>query len=278
MKRLLSLLLLSTHAACAETVDLQGLIDARIAKGEKVITIPPGRYEVAPQKGIHLRFDRLADITIEAAGVELICTETTKAIDIESCTNLVIRGLTIDYDPLPFTQGRIVKIAGDRKSHIIEIMPGFPPAESAIAFKHAVFSPEGQLKFGEYFQFELKPLPGNRLEISQLHPRKDGGEQVGDVVAVGARHVSKGGGRSHAVVSNRSVGTRFENITLYASPVFGFFETHCNGSVYRNCIIDRREGRMRSLNADAFHSKYRLQGHVAGRRLREYLRGLSSGC
>jgi len=256
MNRLLSLILLTAIAACGETVDLQGLIDARLASGEKVIIIKQGRYEVAPRDGIHLRFSNLTDVTIEATGVELICTETTQAIAIESCSNLIIRGLTIDYDPLPFTQGRIVKIADDRKSHVIEIMPGFPPAESAITQKHEVLSPEGRLKYGNYYEFELKPLSGNRLEISKLHSRNDGGEQVGDVVVVAARHVSKGRGRPHAVVISRSAGTRLENITLYASPSFGFFEEHCRRSVYRNCTIDRREGRMRSLNADAFHSKF----------------------
>jgi hypothetical protein len=57
----------------------------------------------------------------------------------------------------------------------------------------------------------------------------------------------------------------FEDITIFASPCFGFLEYGCHGSRYLRCRIDRRPPdddpvkrampRMRSLNADAFHSK-----------------------
>lgn len=59
-------------------------------------------------------------------------------------------------------------------------------------------------------------------------------------------------------------------MTLYASPSFGFLETDSTGSTYRRCRIDRRapaddpvpraSPRLRSLNADAFHSKNAVQG------------------
>jgi hypothetical protein len=251
MKRLLSLLLLLPLCSPA---DLRVLISDKLAAGEKNITVAPGRYELAPIKGEHLLLENLSDVTIEAAGAELVCTETTRSITIKNCTNLTIRGLAIDYDPLPFTQGHIVEISKDRKSHIIEIMDGFPPASSAFASKHGVFRPDGTLRFGDYFSFQLEVLAENRLRIFGLHPRKDGGEQVGDVVVVASRH----GRRSvpHAIHMSGSSGTLLDEVKIYASAVFGFFETHCSGSVYRNCVVDRKAGRMRSLNADAFHSKY----------------------
>lgn len=234
---------------------LQAMIDAALESGQKVIRIPAGRYEVAPSKGVHLELAGLRDVTIDAAGVEMICTETTLAINIRNCENLRISGLTIDYDPLPFTQGRIVEIAEDRKSHVIEIMDGFPPAEEAYVFKHAVYTPEGELRFGNYYTFKLEVLSAKRLRIYGLNPRQDGGEQLGDIVVVGTQHLS-GRYRPHAVMIENSVGTVMEDVTLYSSPCFGFLEVGCSSSVYRNCVIDRREGRMRSLNADAYHSKY----------------------
>jgi hypothetical protein len=259
MKLWLSVFLLGTCVAHGNTFGLQGFIDARVAKGDTIITIPPGRYEVVPTERVHLRFENLSDLTIHAEGVEMVCTETTRAITIRNCTNLTIRGLTVDYDPLPFTQGQIVEISEDRKSHIIEIMDGFPPAESAMVFKHSIYTPDGELRFGNYFKYELEPLPGNRLRISGLHPSKDGGERVGDVVVVSAEYLS-GRYLAHAIMLEKSVGAVLEDITLYSSPCFGFFETHCAGSVYRNCTVDRRAGRMHSLNADAFHSKFAKVG------------------
>jgi|GEM_PF-368630 len=233
---------------------IRQMIEEGLSAGVSHITIPPGRYELVPVKGVHLVLENLSDVTIDATGAELICTETTRAIYIENCTNLTIRGLSIDYDPLPFTQGTIVEISEDRKSHIIEIMAGFPPATSAFASKHAVYRPDGMLRFGNYFSFQLEVLAENRLRIFGLHPRKDGGEQVGDIVVV----ASRSGRRTmpHAIRVNNSIGTLLDGVKIYSSPVFGFFETHCSGSVYRNCVVDRKAGRFRSLNADAFHSKY----------------------
>ena len=127
MKRLLSLLLLLPLCSPA---GLRELISEKLAAGEKNITVAPGRYELVPVKGVHLVLENLSDVTIDAAGAELVCTETTRAITIQNCTNLTILGLAVDYDPLPFTQGRIVEVSKDRKSHIIEIMDGFPRADT----------------------------------------------------------------------------------------------------------------------------------------------------
>ncbi len=57
---------------------------------------------------------------------------------------------------------------------------------------------------------------------------------------------------------------------VYASPCFGFLEHQCDGSTYLRCAIDRRPAcddpvkrgfaRMRSLDADAFHSVEAAKG------------------
>lgn len=239
----------------AEGDSLQKIVDAGLAAGDSVIRIPPGRYEVAPVNGTHLSLKALRDVTIDARDVEMVCTETTLAILVEDSVNLRIEGLTIDYDPLPFTQGRIVEISADRNSHIIEIMEGFPEASDDYIFKHSIYTPEGELRFGNYYQYQLEVLEDGRLKVFGLSNRVDGGEQVGDIVVVSNRHLS---GRyiPHAIMVNDSLGTVFDGVTIYSSPCFGFFEQDSSGSIYRNCVIDRRAGRVHSLNADAFHSKY----------------------
>jgi hypothetical protein len=255
----LSLLLVVPFIGVAQTgksgAGLQQMVDAAVAAGEAVIRIPPGRYEVKPVRGKHLTLKGLRNVTIDARGVELVCTETTLAIHVQDCDNLRIEGLTIDYDPLPFTQGRIVEIAADRKAHILEIMDGFPPATAAYVFKHSVYRPDGELRFGSYYQFQVEALPDGRLKVFGLSPRVDGGEQVGDIVVVSTQQLT-GPYLPHAIVVSDSRGTVFEGVTIYSSPCFGFFEHDASGSVYRNCVVDRRAGRVHSLNADAFHSKH----------------------
>lgn len=261
MKKILFFVVLQSlfFPLVGSAVDLQSLIEAGLKSGKSTIKIPAGRYEVSPNNGVHLTLEGVRDVTIDATDVEMVCTETTLAVMIKNCVNLRIAGLTIDYDPLPFTQGRIVEISEDRNSHVIEIMDGYPSAKDAYVFKHAVYTPEGNLRFGDYYKFELEVLSPTRLRIFGLNPRVDGGEQIGDIVVVGTQHL-KGPYRPHAVMVENSVGTVFAGMRIYSSPCFGFFELASSHSVYVDCVIDRREGRMRSLNADAFHSKHAMVG------------------
>lgn len=251
---------LFTSVSCsAETSEasreLPEMILSAIARGETNIKIPPGRYYVQPKDGTHLRLENVENFTIDATGVEMVCSETTRAILIEDCKDVTIRGLTIDYDPLPYTQGQIVEISQDRKSHIIRIDDGYPPAESAIVFKHLIYTPERELRYGHYYRMRTEVLPDNHLRIFGLHPQKDGGEQIGDTVVISSETLN-GRYDPHAVHLYASTGTLLEDITMYASPCFGFLEEHSSESVYRRCVVDRREGRLHSLNADAFHSKF----------------------
>lgn len=72
--------------------DLQARIDAGLKGGQKRIVIEPGRYRVQPRNRQHLQLVGLSDVEIVAQGVELICTETTRAVTIDGCRNVTIRG------------------------------------------------------------------------------------------------------------------------------------------------------------------------------------------
>lgn len=248
----------ATPAAPA-TRELPDMIAAAIDRGDQAVKIPPGRYYVSPENGTHLLLEGVKNFTINATNVEMVCTETTRAILIKDCEEVTIRGLTIDYDPLPYTQGEIIDISEDRKSHTIQIEEGYPPAESAIVFKHIIYTPEGELRYGHYYRMEIEALPDGGLRIFGLHPNKDGGEQIGDTVVIASESLV-GRYNPHAVQIYNSVKTVLEGVTIYASPCFGFFEEHSSESVYRNCVVDRRVGRLHSLNADAFHSKFAKVG------------------
>lgn len=251
---------------------IQQAIDGAVRAGASEIVLPPGRHEARPRDGAHLLLEHLSNVTIDAAGVELACTETTRAVSIKFCTNLTLRGMAIDYDPLPFTQGRIVQISADGNTHTIRLFEGYPPAECAIGFKYEIFQPDGKaLRFGEYHDVSVEALDSRTLKVVKAESQhwKKGGEQVGDLIVIGAEN-APGGSLPHAVVAENCKNLRLEKIDLYASNSFGFLETHCDRTVYSGCRIDRRPSdsdptarerpRLRSLNADAFHSKAAVHG------------------
>ena len=248
--------------------DLQARIDAGLKAGQKRIVIEPGRYRVQPRNRQHLQLVGLSDVEIVAQGVELICTETTRAVTIDGCRNVTIRGLTIDYDPLPFTQGRIVAMSKDNTVHDIELFDGYPAANEVYDFKYEIFRPDARtLRFGSYHDFSVEKTGAKRIRVTRSGRYR--GEKVGDIIVIGTRH-APGGSIPHAVYLEKSENVVLEDVTLHASNCFGFLETECTRTVYRRCVVDRRSAdddlkrreapRIRSLNADAFHSKHAPAG------------------
>lgn len=257
----------------AGAFDLQQFMDSEIKAGKKRVVVPPGRYRVTPQKRQHLAFKNLRDIEIIAEGVEMICTETTRALTFERCENFRLKGLTIDYDPLPFTQGRIVALATDKSWLEFELLAGYPAHQLEIRIE--IFDPAtGLLRRDTYYGWQPITKVGERryrvakgagYRMNLAHDT----EQVGDILVTN-HAFAPGGSIPHAVYSDRCVNLELEDIVLFASNCFGFLETGCDGTIYRRCRIDRRSAaselaprghqRMRSLNADAFHSKHALKG------------------
>ena len=253
--------------------DLQAFIDRELAAGKTTVVVPPGRYRVEPRHGRHLFFKDLHDVEILADGVEMVCTETSEALGFEQCRHVRMRGLAIDYDPLPFTEGRITALAPDKSWVEFEILDGYP--DRRLEERIEIYDPaSGELRRETTgWQAPFEAAGPHRYRIAKhagyrFRAERDT-EQVGDILVT--NHASApGGGSGHAVESARCAGLRLEDIRLFAAGCFGFLEHDCEGSTYLRCRIDRRPPetdypkrawpRMRSLNADAFHSVGAVRG------------------
>ena len=108
--------LLGPRAFAGDPAQLIDAVQRASDEGAGSITIPPGEYRVSPKGGVHVRWRNLKDLHINATGVRLVCTDpSSSALVIDGARDVTIEGLTIDYDPLPFTQGRIVAFEGHRR-------------------------------------------------------------------------------------------------------------------------------------------------------------------
>lgn len=248
-------------------MDLQGMIDQQLRGGAKRIVIPPGRYRVTPHDRLHLNLHDLGDVQIIADGVEMICTQTTRALDIDNCRNLRLRGLTIDYDPLPFTQGRITALAPDKSWIEFKITDGYP--DDALEERIEIFDGTSRLLKREthYGWGKFQSLGDHRYRVSkgehyQFNAETDL-EEIGDVLVTN-NNDAPDGSEAHAIVIEKSSNVVLENVTVFASNCFGFLEENCDGTQYLQCKLDRRaladdllpraEARVRSTDADAYHS------------------------
>jgi hypothetical protein len=258
-------------ALIEQSADLRELINAELAAGKKRIVIPQGRYRVSSEKGYHLQFKNLSDVEIIANHVEMVCTSTVQAVLFDHCSNVTLRGLVVDYDPLPFTQGEIIAIAPDKSWLDFEVAEGYP--ENKLEERVQIYDPatNGLRRGDANWKQEIQALGARRYRVEKDHYRFNpihDTEQVGDILVT--NHSFGPRGSPHAVESNNSKGVLLEDITVFASPCFGFLEHDCDGNRYIRCKVDRRDPaddpikraqpRMRSLNADAFHSKDAAKG------------------
>lgn len=248
---------------------IQTRINEAIKSGASQVVIPSGRYYIAPTNQTHLLIKNAHDLEIIAYGVEMICTETTLALAFYDCSNVALRGLTIDYDPLPFTQGRIVSMSADKQTHEIELLRGYRDDGIIRGWKYEIFDPQDLvLRYGSYYDPTVERIGDRKLRVTKaphFAKMRDKPEQVGDIVVIDSDYTPHGV-QAHGVVIYRGTNLELEDITMYSSNCFGFFEAECSGTTYARCRVDRRSAdddlvarefpRVRSLNADAFHSKY----------------------
>lgn len=252
--------------------DLRMIIDDGLKSGNRTIVIPPGVYRVKPENRQHLLFKDLKNVEIIADNVEMICTETTRAITFENCENVVFRGMTVDYDPLPFTQGRITALAPDKSWFEFKLFDGYP---EKLEQRIEIFDARtNSLKRGTYYGWKPIESLGQRhykaakADNYKYNPDEDK-EEVGDIVVTNNSY-APGGSMPHAIFSDRCVNLTLQNVTFYSSNCFTYLESNCDKTTYRNCKIDRRAPendtvkreypRLRSSNADAFHSKHAVRG------------------
>lgn len=152
--------------------------------------------------------------------------------------------------------------------HEIELFEGYPTSDQVYDFKYEIFKANTRtLRFGSYHSFKHRKLGLIRIEVTRGGEYR--GEMVGDIIAIGTNY-APGDRIPHAVYVSKSNHVTLQDVTLYASNCFGFLEISCKSTHYLLCKIDRRpastdlrelgDPRIRSLNADAFHSKHATVG------------------
>ena len=90
----------------AAPVELQQEIAAGISSGKKEIVLTQPEY----RSGRTVELKKLDGVTIDGNGARLVMTDLKHAVRLSNCRNVTVKNLTVDYDPLPFTQGVILSL------------------------------------------------------------------------------------------------------------------------------------------------------------------------
>ncbi len=218
----------SAALQAAQDADFRPLLADAIGKKQPRVVIPPGTYRLAPAKGgaIVVPLKGAGDLEIVADGVTLVCTKRTRAWEFLECRNVTLRGLTIDYDPLTFTQGRIAAVADDAGWIDVRIDAGYPrePWSRIDLLDPATRSRKKGMPFLWGTRAELIPPDTVRVRLKGIGKAA----RVGDPVTL--NDGNEPGGVCHGMTIERcGGGIALKDVTLRCAPGMGIVEAGGEG-------------------------------------------------
>jgi hypothetical protein len=210
---------------------------------------------------------QLNGVELNGNGAQLINTTRASTLLISGSRHVSIRDLTIDYDPLPFTQGTIASFDRAAREIIVKVDSGYPDDSAFLAT-----ITDGFFKVMDRRTRALKPGARDFLSPSSVERVREGLIKVhlqwgandlfpsqlpiavGDVVAIT-------NGFAHAIVVDDSSSTTFIDLKLLASPGMGILENAGPGGMVLQKVSvvpgPRPKGattdRLVSTNSDGSH-------------------------
>tara|TARA_R110001632_G_scaffold105447_1_gene214859 strand:+ start:13875 stop:15653 length:1779 start_codon:yes stop_codon:yes gene_type:complete len=206
-----------------------------------------------------LNLNNTQNILIDGNGAEIIIHDPLKGFfSIFKSENIIVKNLIIDYDPLPFTQGKITGVDIKGKTFDFKIDEGFPSLnldmfQKANRIWGMLMDPKipGKLKDGApnyYNTKDFEELEPGTFRIKMKGPRLLKFMEVGDLYV----HVARNNG-STIFKSNMSKNITYLNNTSYTSPAGSYAAVNMEEWNIIGCQVKLKEGRIHSANADCMH-------------------------
>lgn len=219
-----------------------------------------GVYDIFPpsETNYALVFNGVDNVVVEGNDSEIVIHNPESGfIQFLSCMNVIFKNIRVDYNKLPFTQGKVTAIDISNKTFDFMIDPGFPSLEEAYFVNAAqkwgmLKEASGKLKNGVDHLFPYygwTKISENVFRISQPGTGKINQFSVGDYFV----QIARNNGKSVFYTSNCKNIT-FLNVTSYASPSGSYIGYNNYEWNIIDCKIIPKEGRVQSANADCIHS------------------------
>ena len=237
---------------------VQDMIQKAIASGATQVTIPAGTYPI--ENGDHFAFQGVKDFTVLAEGVHLVFHKRKTAITIRDCRNFEIRGWTMDYDPLPFSQGTIIA-AGPGWSYADVAFHAGYPMEATSGARIEVKDKRTRLLKPQLYMIYGTAVEIIRPGVMRVHGTESfsGKVDTGDFLV---DHYPDEGGY-HGIEIEGSENVTLRDIEFYASPGYAIHTAGCSGSRFIHFQFKlgpmppgATQPRLRTGHADGIHCEY----------------------
>ena len=168
---------------------IQAAINAAIASGGSAdVVLENKTYRIDRT----IMIERTSDLTFDGNGALLVVTKYVMAINVNDCTRIGLLNMTFDYDPLPFTQGEVVRLDPEARTWDMRIDAGYPCDEDFLKLL-----PQGSPLVMDVKERIIKRGSAGGGNISKAERQADGlvritmgnrsaieGLQIGDVVVL----------------------------------------------------------------------------------------------
>lgn len=252
--------------------DAKRLIKKAIDAYATEVILPTGIYKFSPNENLTL--SRYKNLRIDGAGSTFLFNRKGR-FELVECKDLTIENITIDYDPLPFTQGTVLGVNKADKRIQVRFDPGFSTPGNPgfpLQIKNSgesrgglrFFNPAGDLMHAMLWETvtSLRTVENDVYELTLQHGR---------LFRQGVRPGSLKEGDRFTLFPNSGMALEvkdgeqitLDNINIYSAPGFGIGEHGGRGgNVFRNCRLIPKpgSGRLMSTNRDGFHSYMMKQG------------------
>ena len=212
----------------SELSSLQQEINTACRAGKNFVTLARKEYRIPA--GVKLT--QVNNFTIDGNGARIVITDPrSQAFVLWRSGDITMKNLTIDYDPLPYTQGVITAVDGRELKFTVDT--GYPPLTSALQLSYLhIFTPDGR-----HWKENCPDVYGRLRMISPaagaFTMREDYPVRAGDRFAVNYRSPA-------AFDMNRCGKLIFEAITIHASPGVSFLCRYGHGDkIFRRIRIVR---------------------------------------
>lgn len=246
--------------------DLAAFVDALEAAdraGGGRVAVEPGTYRFAPLQGenqpdsYHAGIGGVSGVTVEGNGATFLFTDPLSGgIHFAGGKDLTLRNLTVDYDPVPFTQGVLREVSDDRERMTIELDDGFPSLDHEMFDRAAdvwasVHGPDGSFVDGlrasgtpRKMFASIEEVGERRFELTLDRGVSNAGVRTGNRLTVVARN------HNTAVTFGAVDRPRVENVTVHTSGGTALSFPKCESPVVENCYVGPPEGSTRQTGTD----------------------------
>lgn len=203
------------------------------------------------------------NLVLDGQGATLLITHPeVGGICTEDCRNIEIKNIEIDYEPLPYAQGRIHAVNLQENWFELRVDDGFlepdqPSFDRAMAKWGLTVrdAAGGGRRFVGALHADRWEKTGERLWRFHVRENEFDATLRSMGLQPGERYIHMARNYAQAIAAVRCENILWDNITVFSSPGLAFYPHLTSHHTIRDCHVKVHQGRIFSTNADGIHMR-----------------------